>query len=81
MIGYDEGSSLSALEGKRFISSANFEKALKEKVGEALGEESIQVVVSAYTQKGIPARLTTFIAALVVAVFSTLFIPSLKKKT
>jgi len=81
VIGYDEGSSLSALEGKRYISSANFEKALKGRVGEEPGEESMQVVVSAYTQKGIPARLTTFIAALVVAVFSTLFIPPGKKRT
>jgi sodium/proline symporter len=76
----EESTSLTVLEGKRYISSSNFEKALKGGIGEEIGEENLQVAVSAYTQKGIPARLTTFIAALVVAVFSTLFIPAKKKK-
>ena len=77
----EESTALKVLEGRRYISSSNFEKALKVRIGEETGEENLQVAVSAYTQKGIPARLTTFIAALVVAVFSTLFIPDRKDKT
>ena len=77
----EESTALKVLEGRRYISSSNFEKALKVRIGEETGEENLQVAVSAYTQKGIPARLTTFIAALVVAVFSTLFIPARKDKT
>ena len=77
----EESTALKVLEGRRYISSSNFEKALKVSIGEETGEENLQVAVSAYTQKGIPARLTTFIAALVVAVFSTLFIPDRKDKT
>jgi sodium/proline symporter len=80
VISTDEGNALSVLEGRRFISSSNFEKALKEKAGEMVSDENLPVIVSAYTQKGIPARLTTFFAALVVAVFSTYLIPRQKRQ-
>jgi sodium/proline symporter len=80
VISTDEGNALSVLEGRRFINSSNFEKALKEKAGEMVSDENLPVIVSAYTQKGIPARLTTFFAALVVAVFSTYLIPRQKRQ-
>jgi len=40
--------------------------------------KKLQVITSSFTQKGVPARLTTFLAALLVAVVSTLHITPAK---
>jgi hypothetical protein len=67
-----------AIEGERFINASRFDTAIRKKAG-ITDEEKLPVIKTAYTQKGIPARLTTFLFSLLAAVLSTLFLPSQKK--
>ena len=71
VISKDEVAGLNSLEGRRFISSSRFEDAVRGKLGETGQPNKLPVIVSAYTAKGVPARLTTFFAALLIAVLST----------
>ena len=80
VISGNEVLSLSSLEGKRFVSSTRFENAVEEVLEETGQNDKNSVIVSAYTVKGIPARLTTFIVALVIAVLSSLFCRPWQKK-
>ncbi len=79
IISRDDASNLLTMEGKRFINAARFEKVIKEKIFLQGSEGNLPKITSAFISKGIPARLTTFIFSLIVAVLSTLFIPESKK--
>ncbi len=74
VIGKDEVTSLNSLEGRRFISSSRFENAVSEELEGTEQPRKISVIVSAYTVNGVPARLTTFFVALIVAVLSTFLV-------
>jgi sodium/proline symporter len=65
---------LKALEGERFVRRSEFEAALLENIEAHDSEKDLAVITSAFIEKGVPARLTTFIFSLVVAVFSTLLV-------
>jgi len=80
IISNNEKESLTEIEGIKFVSSSKFEAALNERLDESDTDNRLSVITFAYTVKGIPARLTTFIAALTVAVISTCLIPAGNKK-
>jgi sodium/proline symporter len=80
IISNDEKESLIEIEGKKFVSSSKFEAAVNERLDESDTDNRLSVITFAYTIKGIPARLTTFIAALTVAIISTCLIPAGNKK-
>jgi len=80
IISNNERESLTEIEGIKFVSSSKFEAALNERLDESDTDNRLSVITFAYTVKGIPARLTTFIAALTVAVISTCLIPAGNKK-
>jgi sodium/proline symporter len=80
VISSGEKDNLLALEGNRFVSSTRFENAIKKKITEPDDVKKVAVIASAFTQKGIPARLTTFIFSLIVAIFSTFLINPEKKE-
>jgi sodium/proline symporter len=80
IISNDEKESLIEIEGKKFVSSSKFEAAVNERLDESDTDNRLSVITFAYTVKGIPARLTTFIAALTVAIISTCLIPAGNKK-
>jgi sodium/proline symporter len=67
------------LTGKKFVSAAKFEAQLAVTLsgGNNIGvaDERIPAIVSAYTEKGIPARLLTFIVAFIVGIAATFLIP------
>jgi len=69
---------LSGISGKKFISATKFEEALSVSLSgrdsSVADDERIPAIVSAFTEKGIPARLLTFIVALAVAVAATFLI-------
>lgn len=69
-----EKDNLLALEGDRFVSSARFENVIKGKIMKPDDTKKLAVITSAFTEKGVPARLTTFLFCLIIAIFSTLFI-------
>jgi len=75
-----EREALLSLEGERFVNKTNFDTALKKSIeigGE--DEKKLSVIASAFTEKGVPARLTTFIFALIAAVLSTFLVKPAKK--
>jgi len=74
-----DSDNLRAMEGERFISASKFEAAIKEKISMTGREETISTITSAFISKGVPARLTTFVFALLVAVMAALFIPDSKR--
>ena len=55
------------------------EKNLKTKVQLSGDEKRLSIISSAFMEKGVPARLTTFIFCLLVAVSVTFIIPDRKK--
>ena len=65
--------------GDKYVGSGRFESELRERMEEGWSEEEVQekipVMVTAYTEKGIPARLMTFLVALMVAVGTTYLVP------
>ncbi len=67
------------MEGQKYIGAAKFEEDLTDLVSVFRNneerEEIIPVLVTAYTEKGIPARLLTFLVAFMVAILSTYLIP------
>jgi len=72
-----EKESLLTLEGGRYVNSARFETEIKRNLGDMADEKKLAVISSAYTAKGIPARVTTFIFSLLAAIISTLLtVPS-----
>jgi Na+/proline symporter len=75
-----EQGNLLKLENFRFVSSSRFEEAVKQKITEPDNTKKVAVITSAFTEKGVPARLTTFLFSLLVAVLSTFLIQSGKKE-
>ena len=72
------------MKGEKYIASSSFEtdleKAVQEKWTAGEIEEKIPVLVTSYTEKGIPARLLTFLVALFVAVTGTYLLPRKQEK-
>jgi sodium/proline symporter len=66
---------LLSAEGRKYISSARFESEISSILSEPSGAKRIPVITSSYTEKGVPARLTTFLISFLVAVFSTYLVP------
>ncbi len=62
-------------EGRKYISSARFESEISNILNEPSGAKRISVITSSFTEKGVPARLTTFLISFLVAVFSTYLVP------
>lgn len=75
----NQATSILSLEGKRYVNSSKFEAALKRRFSPDNEKNNLSVVTSAFTQKGIPARLTTFIFSLIIALFATFLIPAHRK--
>jgi sodium/proline symporter len=71
LIRNDDGRKLLSLEGERFVNRSKFENAIKRITGSPDNEKMVSAISSAYTEKGVPARLTTFFFSLIVAVLST----------
>jgi hypothetical protein len=67
------------MSGDKYVGSGRFESDLTERMKDRWSEEEMQekipVMVTAYTEKGIPARLMTFLVALMVAVGTTYLVP------
>ncbi len=74
VINENESESLLFLEGTRYISQTKFENALKKNTSLSKKEKQLSLVSSAFMEKGIPARLTTFIFSLIVAITATYLI-------
>jgi sodium/proline symporter len=75
VIDNSEKDKLLILEGQRFVNSTKFESALKTILDEPVDDKKLSTISSAFTEKGIPARLTTFIFSLVIAITVTLAVP------
>jgi len=67
------------MSGEKYVGSGRFESDLVERMKERWTEEEVEgkipVMVTAYTEKGIPARLMTFLVALLVAVGTSYLVP------
>jgi sodium/proline symporter len=75
VINRDEMNSLLHSEGTKYINESRFESRICRILNEPATGKRIPVIITAYTEKGIPARLTTFLVSLAVAIFSTLMVP------
>ncbi len=75
VIGENEKTALKDLEDIKFVSPSKFESVLRTKLGDKPENPDIQALASAFIVKGVPARLTTFIFALLAAFFATFLIP------
>lgn len=71
VINNSEYKNLEILEGRRFISVSKFEAAITEKLEESDDEKRLALITSSFTEKGVPARLTTFIFSLLTAIIAT----------
>lgn len=71
------------IEGRKFVSSSKFEAAIQQIMdNEDTGKDDILPLLrSAFTVKGVPARLTTFIFCLITAVLVSLISPAPHKLT
>jgi Na+/proline symporter len=80
----EQASGFAELLDQKYVSVSKFERILEEKFietpTEQVVEENLPVLVTTFTQKGLTARLFTFIVALVTAVLTTYLIPK-KEKT
>lgn len=78
VISSPESTMLAKIEEKKFVGAGRFESSLSDLMSDTWDEETIAEkvpsLVSAYTEKGIPARLMTFIVALAAAIITTLFV-------
>jgi len=79
IISEEQASDFVELLDQKYISVTKFERILEEKFTETaterIVEEKLPVLVTTFTQKGLTARLFTFIVALVTAVLTTYLIP------
>ncbi len=73
VISADEGNSLMQIVGKKFASAGRFTKEISVLLPEA-DPAKTSTIISSYTRKGVPARLTTFFVALLAGVLSTYLI-------
>jgi sodium/proline symporter len=72
-----ERKALLELEGRKFISSSAFSRAVDTQLSDSTERDiKIAKVVTAFTVKGVPARLCTFFFALSVALLSTFLVPA-----
>ena len=76
----EEGAAmLEVMEGDKYIAAGRFEKELMERMEGIWSREEtaekIPVMISSYTSKGVPARLMTFLVALLVAVSTSYLLP------
>jgi sodium/proline symporter len=69
----DEGTSLMQMEGKKFASAGRFTREISVLLPDA-DPSKTSTIISSYTRKGVPARLTTFFVALLAGVLSTYLI-------
>jgi Na+/proline symporter len=69
-----ESQKLLSLEGDRFVNSSKFDAAIREITGIQDSEKKLPAISSSFIVKGVPARLTTFIFSLVVAVLSAFLV-------
>jgi len=74
VISISEYESLKVLEGRRYISESKFETVLTGQLYEPDDDDRLTVVMSTFTEKGVPARLTTFIFSLLTAIIATFYI-------
>lgn len=74
VINSGESQKLLTIEGKRFISRSKFEVVLKSNIGISDNEKKLSLISSTSTEKGVPARLTTFIFSLITAILSTFLV-------
>jgi sodium/proline symporter len=74
VISSNESRELLLLEGERFINRTKFDSALKGSIETGSDEKKLSLISSAFTEKGVPARLTTFIFALITAVLATFLV-------
>jgi len=74
IINKSESQGLLTLKGERFVNLSRFKSALENRVVISDEEKKLSVISSAFIEKGVPARLTTFVFALVIAVFSTILV-------
>ena len=74
IIGQNDKEALLGIENRKYVSITRFESALKEVLKQSETIDNLPVITSSYIEKGVPARLTTFLVSLLVAVFSTLFV-------
>jgi len=79
IINEDETVLFEEMSDEKYIGAGRFEEDLTGLVSEQWSteevEEKIPVMLTSYTEKGIPARLLTFIVALLVAVGCTYLVP------
>jgi len=79
VISSEEKDLVEEMSGKKYIGAGRFESALAERVSEKWNDEEMQeripVMITSYTEKGIPARLLTFIVAFIVAAGTTYLVP------
>lgn len=71
------------MKGQKYVGAGNFEQDLRSSLANYweydIIEEKLPSLVSSFTEKGVPARLLTFIVALLVAVISTYIVPPAQK--
>lgn len=65
---------LFSLADDRFVSRSKFEAAVRDIIEVSDDPKKLSTILTAYTEKGVPARLTTFLFSLIVAVVSTFLI-------
>lgn len=61
------------MEGKKFASAGRFSREISALLPDAEPSKT-STIISSYTRKGVPARLTTFFVALLAGVLSTYLI-------
>jgi sodium/proline symporter len=75
----EQASGFHGMMGQKFVSASTFERTLEKHLPATTegkrAEEILPVLVSTFTQKGMTARLFTFVVALFTAVLSTFLIP------
>jgi sodium/proline symporter len=76
IIGSAEADNILKIEGQRFVNSSRIVAELRNVARLESDDKTMSTITSAFVQKGIPARLTTFIFSLLVALSSTLLIRS-----
>lgn len=81
VISGETAENLMALSGERYQSLAKLERLIKENMPADTGASIVSTVSSSFVRKGIPARLATFVFALITAVVSTFLLKAGNPKT
>lgn len=80
VIGEEDKVVFAGMEDEKFTNSSRLQMAVRRESGDRYDSKTLSVISSAYSVKGIPARLTTFLIALAAAVAATYLIPPGRKK-